>query len=187
MIDITNGRVLINGFDLKYFNSIRLRKSFSVIPQDIVLLSGSVRENIDPEAKYSDDQIRMKMKLTKLDHVFKDLEEIIVQNGSKLSSGQKQLICFTRALLQDNSILIIDEATSGLDLESEMIVNDLIVSSCKTIISITHKVSSLLKFDQILVIEDGQIIEKGTPKELMANDLSLFQQLLQAEYNQSIS
>lgn len=181
IMNITKGSILINGIDIKSVNSSKLRQSLAVIPQESILFSGSLKENLDPEGKYSDDQIKKVMQSIKVDQIFKNLDYIIVKNGANLSSGQKQLICLIRALLKDSGILIIDEATSDLDMKSQMIVEKIIAQSSKTIILITHKVATLVNFDNIVIFEDGQIIEKGSPKDLLTKESSFFQSLLKAE------
>ncbi|XP_054166952.1 ATP-binding cassette sub-family C member 9-like [Oppia nitens] len=177
--NITNGKILIDGIDIA--NDVTtsvLRSRLSVIPQDVVLFSGTIRENLDPNNQLTDQQIWTVLRQLNLNKSIESLDDVITEEGLNLSTGQRQLLCIARALLRESTILVMDESTSSLDEESEHLVLDLIRQTNKTVISIAHKLSTILDYDKIIVVDKGVISEIGSPKELINRKDSLFNTLL---------
>ena len=171
----TKGRILIDGHDLKDVTIESLRQNISPVLQDTFLFNGTVAENIGyavPEA--SMDEI---MEAAKAANIHADIMAMpngydteVGERGLRLSGGQKQRVAIARAILRKSPIIILDEATASVDVETERQIQDAIfgITGSRTIIAIAHRLSTIRNADQILVIEDGCITERGTHEELMA-------------------
>ena len=122
------------------------------------------------------------LKQTNLNNIISSLDEHVNEEGNNYSVGQRQLFCLSRALLRRTTILIMDEATSSLDHESERLINDIIMKTPRTVVSIAHKLSNIINFDKIIVLDvGGEIKEIGSPKELMENKDSFFSQMIKTQ------
>ena len=157
-----------------------LRSRLTIIPQDPVLFSGTLRDNIDPFEQSTDAQIWNVLELSHLksfvEGLTSGLEYEIAEGGSNLSVGQKQLVCLARALLRKTKILILDEATASVDLDTDDLIQATIreeFSDC-TVLTIAHRLNTILDSDRIMVLREGRIIEFDTPNILMANTESHF-------------
>ena len=157
----------------------------TIIPQDPTLFVGSLRNNIDPLNTYKDEEIMDALTKTKLSNTLKAngnlLEFKVQESGKNVSAGEQQLICVARALLRRSKILLLDEATSAMDLQTEEIVRDIMNNYFKesTIITIAHRIHTILSSDKVVVMNDGMVAEFGSPKELQQNEHSLFKALLE--------
>jgi len=167
------GKILINKRDYKDYSSKDLRKKISVVMQDPILFSGTIRENIvPPDFKISDEKIKEILLKANCNFIFKHeegLDFILAENGNPLSSGEKQLLCIARAFIFDPDLIVFDEATSYVDSQSEYIVHETMqkLMKEKTSILIAHRLSTLAHADRIIVLKYGQIIESGTNQELL--------------------
>jgi subfamily B ATP-binding cassette protein MsbA len=170
-----SGRVLIDGVDLATVRLRDYRLSLGAVMQDNFLFDGSIRENIayaHPDA--TDEQVRRAARIAHVHEFVEKWEQqydtIVGERGVKLSGGQRQRVAIARAILADPRILILDEATSSLDSESEAMIRDGLRSlrSGRTTFVIAHRLSTIVSADQILVMEEGRIVERGTHAELMA-------------------
>jgi ABC-type multidrug transport system fused ATPase/permease subunit len=173
--DPTSGRVLVDGHDLREISSASLRSQMGIVPQEAFLFSGTIGQNIAfgrPDA--SDEQIRAAATAVGVDELISELdrgyETEVGERGGQLSSGQRQLIAFARALVADPRILVLDEATSNVDLHTEGRIEHGLrtLLSGRTSIVIAHRLSTIRQADQIVVLEHGQIAERGTHDELVA-------------------
>lgn len=170
-----SGRITIDGKDLAGINLDSYRKQLGVVLQDDFLFEGTIRENIlFPRPNASEDKLLQAVKAAYVDEFtdrFEDgLDTLIGERGIKLSGGQRQRISIARAVLADPKILILDEATSNLDTESEALIQKSLAALTRgrTTYIIAHRLSTIRKADQILVIENGQIAEQGKHEELIA-------------------
>ncbi|MFO7668067.1 MAG: ABC transporter transmembrane domain-containing protein [Bacteroidales bacterium] len=170
----TAGRILFDGKDSRTLSLSGLRKQIALVPQDIFLFGGSIRENIsygDPEAP--EEQIieaaRQANAWEFIERFPDQLDTLVGERGTQLSGGQRQRVAIARALLKNPRILILDEATSSLDSESEKLVQGALenLMSGRTSIVIAHRLSTVRNADQIFLIDNGQVAEKGTHEELM--------------------
>jgi ATP-binding cassette subfamily B protein len=189
LADVQSGEIRIDGVRIDGIAQDSLRKALAVVPQEIVLFHRTVRENIrfgKPDA--SEAQIIAAARAAACNEFVRRLphgyDTVVGERGVKLSGGQRQRIGIARAFLKDAPILILDEATSALDTESELRIHRSIVTLLhdRTVLAVAHRLSTLLAFDRILVLDEGRIVEDGTVGELRARG-GLFSELwrLQAE------
>nr|MBP9055682.1 ATP-binding cassette domain-containing protein [Saprospiraceae bacterium] len=174
------------------YNLTQFRKNIGIVPQEVILFGGTIRENIaygKPNA--TEEEITMAARQSnswEFISSFPDgMETIVGDRGIKLSGGQRQRIAIARAILKDPKILILDEATSSLDAESEKLVQEALdkLMQNRTSIIIAHRLSTIRDVDSIYVLENGKIIEKGSHTELIANEHGTYAALarLQFEYS----
>lgn len=172
--EINSGRISINGIDIKDINKASLRKKLSIVLQDTNLFTGTIMENIRyGRLEATDEEVINASKLANADKFINKLPNgyntIISADGSNLSVGEKQLISIARAGLANSSILILDEATSGVDTRTERLVQDGLnmLMKGKTVFIVAHRLSTVVNADVILVLNNGEIIERGSHKELL--------------------
>lgn len=175
---LKKGKILIGQYDLNYISNHSLRQIVSVVPQQIDLFSGNVIDNIAIGEDFPD--VQRILDVTKSLGILPFIEKLpsgfqtyLGENGAMLSGGQKQRIAIARALYKNPEILILDEATSSLDTESEQIIQKTLIdfkSAGKTMIVIAHRLSTIANADQILVLKEGKVVEQGNHEELLAQD-----------------
>lgn len=172
--DVSSGEIIIDGIDIRKLTVENLRSLMGIVSQDTILFNDTVAHNISyglPEAGI--DEIRQAAKtanaLEFIDNLPNGFDTIIGEKGTRLSGGQRQRISIARALLKNPDILILDEATSALDTESERKVQDAIdtLVQNRTVIVIAHRLSTITKADQIIVLDEGKIVESGTHEKLL--------------------
>ncbi|KAK2954070.1 hypothetical protein BLNAU_11033 [Blattamonas nauphoetae] len=180
------GRILIDGVDISKLELARLRQSISLIPQEPTVFTNSIRANIDLEGRHSDEEIWNVLNLVQMDGVVREfengLDHNLVDGGESLSTGQKQLLCFARALLNNSKILVLDEATANIDDATDRQIQQTIREQFrgKTVIVIAHRLNTIIDLDKILVMNGGQNAEFGSPAELMEDQNSYFNTLLKS-------
>lgn len=175
---LKGGKILMGDYDINYISNYSLRSLISVVPQQIDLFSGNVIENIALGEDFPDVQrildITKKLGiLTFVEKLPNGFQTYLGENGALLSGGQKQRIAIARALYKNPEILILDEATSSLDTESELVIQNTLSefrSQGKTMVVIAHRLSTIANADTILVMKEGQIIEQGNHQELISKD-----------------
>ncbi|UJR31942.1 hypothetical protein I4U23_019415 [Adineta vaga] len=176
-----DGRILIDGIDTKQLSLYDLRRHISIIPQDPVLFNDTLRINLDPFGEYSDMEIWNALEEVQLkSDEISGLQQQITEGGSNLSVGQRQLICLARALLRKNKILVIDEATANVDHKTDELIQSSIrrkFVSC-TVLTIAHRLRTIIDSDRILVLSHGQVMEFASPYELLSDEQSQFAQLV---------
>ena len=182
--DPEKGRILIDGKDAKSFSLTELRNNMAIVPQDVLLFGGTIKENIaygKPTASISEivEAARKANALDFIDSFPEKFETLVGERGIKLSGGQRQRIAIARAVLKDPSILILDEATSSLDSESERVVQEALdkLMVGRTSFVIAHRLSTIRKADKIIVIDKGNVRESGTHEELMLQEAGLYRSL----------
>jgi len=190
--DPDGGRILIDGKDAKNYSLTELRNNMAIVPQDVLLFGGTIKENIaygKPSATISEivEAARKANALDFIDGFPEKFETLVGERGIKLSGGQRQRIAIARAVLKDPSILILDEATSSLDSESERIVQEALdkLMQGRTSFVIAHRLSTIRKADKIIVIDKGNVTEVGTHDELIQKENGLYRNLskLQTEFS----
>ncbi|MGM8363678.1 ABC transporter ATP-binding protein [Flavobacterium sp. ARAG 55.4] len=190
--DIDSGSILIDGKNIYDYDLEDLRGNMSIVPQDVILFGGTIKENIaygKPSA--TDEEILAAAKQANaynfIESFPEKMETIVGERGIKLSGGQRQRIAIARALLKNPSILILDEATSSLDSESEKLVQEAleILMEGRTSIIIAHRLSTIRSADQILVIDNGIISEQGTHLELIGLENGIYKNLSNLQFSNS--
>jgi ATP-binding cassette subfamily B protein len=180
----TSGKILIDGQDISQVTQESLRKNISMVPQDPILFHRTLAQNIaygKRDAKMSD--IEEAARLAHCDDFIANLpykfDTFVGERGIKLSGGERQRVAIARAILKNAPILVLDEATSSLDSNSEMLIQDALnnLMQNKTVIVIAHRLSTIQKMDRIIVVDGGKIIEQGSHSELLAKENSLYKKL----------
>lgn len=191
LVEPSRGTIIIDGIDITTLGLHDLRSRLGIIPQEPVLFEGTVRSNIDPIGMYSDDEIWKSLERCQLkDVVSSKLEKLdasVVDNGDNWSVGQRQLLCLGRVMLKRSKLLFMDEATASVDSQTDGIIQKIIredFSSC-TIISIAHRIPTVMDCDRVLVIDAGKAVEFDRPSRLLDKP-SLFGALVQEYANRSV-
>eukprot|EP00996_Jenningsia_fusiforme_P001094 NODE_19_length_4547_cov_29.273900_g16_i0.p1 GENE.NODE_19_length_4547_cov_29.273900_g16_i0~~NODE_19_length_4547_cov_29.273900_g16_i0.p1 ORF type:complete len:1392 (+),score=244.93 NODE_19_length_4547_cov_29.273900_g16_i0:167-4342(+) len=180
MIRTDGGHIQIDGIDIAKVPLRVLRERLSIIPQEPTLFAGTVRSNLDPGRRHSDEGLWEALRIAQLDTAVGSLDEEVVENGENFSSGQRQLFCLARAFLKQSQILCLDEATASIDEFTDRIVQNLLRTAFagKTVITIAHRSSTILDYDSVMVLEGGRLREFDSPKRLLANPNSMFSSLV---------
>ncbi|XP_043526933.1 multidrug resistance-associated protein 1 isoform X4 [Frieseomelitta varia] len=180
IIEAADGKIIIDDIDIAKLGLHDLRSRLTIIPQDPVLFSGSLRINLDPFNSYSDDEVWRALEHAHLKCFIKTLPNGLLyelsEGGENLSIGQRQLICLARALLRKTKVLILDEATASVDLETDDLIQRTIRQEFKdcTILTIAHRLNTILDSDRVIVLDNGRIVEYDSPESLLHNSTSLF-------------
>ncbi|KAF4979956.1 hypothetical protein FZEAL_3942 [Fusarium zealandicum] len=190
-LEARSGSIAIDGIDISKVALSELRARLSVIPQNPVLFSGTIRSNLDPFGHHTDDELYQSLERVHLmsspkhhdidqsspvsttsdSNIFSDLSSLVSESGGNLSQGQQQLLCIARSLLANSKIVVLDEATSAIDVATDTLIQHGMREwfTDKTVIVIAHRLSTIADFDTILVLDHGRMIEFGTPLELWEN------------------
>lgn len=173
--DVNQGRVLVDDIDVRNLNLQTLRGNIGIAMQDVFLFSDTIEGNIaygNPDCTF--EQVQAAAKIANADEFIKEMPEgydtIIGERGVGLSGGQKQRISLARAILKDPSIIILDDTTSAIDMETESLIQNELkkISDERTVFIIAHRISSIIHADQILVLDNGRLVERGTHEQLLA-------------------
>lgn len=210
------GHIYLDDVDIGQLGLHVLRASVAVIPQDPVLFSGSVRDNLDPFRRYSDIELNQALLRCHLLHPPSEttsssggaasssstsaaaapssssggakkqsvsLDDVVTENGANFSVGQRQLLCIARALVGRSRVILMDEATAAVDVETDALIQQTIRQECRnaTVLTIAHRLNTILDSDKVLVLEQGEVAEYDAPSALLAKgaEQSLFAQLVQ--------
>jgi ATP-binding cassette subfamily B protein/subfamily B ATP-binding cassette protein MsbA len=185
--DVTEGKITLDGHDVRNVGLESLRKQISIVLQDVFLFHGTVRENLLFGKPHADENEMINASITANAHEFiqqlpNGYDTLIGERGIKLSGGQKQRISIARAILKDAPILILDEATSSVDTETELLIQQALerLMAGRTVILIAHRLSTIRNADQIVVLEGKRIVEKGDHASLIAQK-GLYQRLVNVQ------
>ncbi|TVU47482.1 hypothetical protein EJB05_07085 [Eragrostis curvula] len=187
IVDPTIGQILIDGIDISTIGLHDLRSRLSIIPQEPTMFEGTVRSNLDPLGEYTDNQIWEALNCCQLgDEVRKKelkLDSPVIENGENWSVGQRQLVCLGRVILKQSKILVLDEATASVDTATDNLIQKTLRQQFTetTVITIAHRITSVLDSDMVLLLDNGVAVEHNTPTKLLENKTSLFSKLV-AEY-----
>ena len=177
------GNITIDDVEIAKLGLGTLRSSITIIPQDPVLFSGSLRMNLDPFNKHSDRELWNSLELAHLRAYATSLpgglDFIVSEGGGNLSVGQRQLLCLARACLRKTKILFLDEATAAVDLETDDLIQATIRNEFagSTILTIAHRINTIMDSDKVVVMEEGRVKEMDSPQNLLRNQESLFYSL----------
>ncbi|KNE54789.1 hypothetical protein AMAG_00743 [Allomyces macrogynus ATCC 38327] len=176
-IEWTRGTIMIDGVDLRHLDLHTLRSRVTLVPQDPVLFTGSVRSNLDVFGEYSDPEIQEALERVHLAHI--PMEAPVAENGGNFSVGTRQLLSLARALLRRSRVLLLDECTASVDRATDNLIQATLreaFANC-TILTIAHKLSTIIDSDRVLVLSAGEVVEYDTPYNLMTRDGSYFQHM----------
>lgn len=180
IIEAAQGKILIDDIDISKLGLHDLRSRLTIIPQDPVLFSGTLRMNLDPFDCYNDEEVWKALEHAHLKLFIENLPNgllhEVTEGGENLSVGQRQLICLARALLRKTKVLILDEATAAVDLETDDLIQTTIRQEFKncTVLTIAHRLNTILDSDRVIVLNKGLIVEYDSPEVLLSNPSSSF-------------
>ncbi|KAF7245603.1 ATP-binding cassette sub-family C member 9 [Varanus komodoensis] len=187
MVDTFEGRIIIDGIDIAKLPLQTLRSRLSIILQDPILFSGTIRFNLDPEKKCTDSMLWEALEIAQLKHVVKalpgGLDAVVTEGGENFSQGQRQLFCLARAFVRKTSIFIMDEATASIDMATENILQKVVMTAFadRTVVTIAHRVHTILNADMVIVMKRGVILEYDKPEILLEQEDSVFASFVQAD------
>ena len=177
------GHVIIDDVDIESINIQSSRRAMSVITQNPVLFTGSLRMNLDPFEEYDDKELWDALEEASLKAVVKKLPQQlgvdIKECGTNFSVGERQLLCLARALLKKDKIIVMDEATANVDYKTDQLIQEAIRSKFKhsTVITIAHRLNTMIDYDRVLVLESGRVVEYDKPENLLQNEGGQFSRL----------
>ncbi|ODV66086.1 oligomycin resistance ATP-dependent permease [Hyphopichia burtonii NRRL Y-1933] len=197
LVSLTKGKILIDGVDISKLDLKTLRSNLSIIPQDPVLFNGTIRKNLDPFGDFNDEllwnalsrcgtfdsEAKDLIKSALVDDVSKlhkfHLDQVVIDEGANYSLGERQLISFARALVRNTKILILDEATSSVDYETDAKIQTTLNNEFEnvTILCIAHRLRTILHYDKIMTLERGEVKEFDTPINLIRKDEGIFKSM----------
>eukprot|EP01111_Echinosteliopsis_oligospora_P007904 TRINITY_DN2325_c0_g1_i1.p1 TRINITY_DN2325_c0_g1~~TRINITY_DN2325_c0_g1_i1.p1 ORF type:complete len:1459 (-),score=347.50 TRINITY_DN2325_c0_g1_i1:133-4509(-) len=184
MVDLSAGRIIIDGVDIHNLPIDQLRSHLTILPQTPMLFMGTVRENLDPFSKHSDEELWEVLSVVQMKDIvsgFPDkLESQVDEGGENFSQGQRQLICFARALLQGSKVLLLDEAMANIDFYTESIIQQAVQVHLKdcTVLTIAHRIASIMQSDRVMVMDKGRLVEFDNPQVLLEREDSLFRRMV---------
>ncbi|EPQ52410.1 hypothetical protein GLOTRDRAFT_26339, partial [Gloeophyllum trabeum ATCC 11539] len=195
-VEATEGRILIDDLDISQIGLSDLRSRLTIIPQDPTILSGTVRSTLDVFGEYDDAQIYEALRRVHLipsddspeavetenANVFRDLDSSVSEGGENFSTGEKQLLCMARAILKRTKVLVMDEATASVDYATDELISKTIRHEFadSTILTIAHRLRTVIDYDRVMLLEEGHIMEFDTPSTLLSNPSSKFYGLCKA-------
>ena len=170
----THGHILIDNIDISRITLQQLRAQLSIIPQQPVLFTGTLRYNLDPCNHYTDEDCWMALEMVQLKESVRDhpegLSMVVDDGGNNLSAGQCQLVCAARAILKKTRILLIDEATANVDGETDAAIQEMLFEKIKdrTVLTIAHRLNTVERSDRIVVVEKGRIAKFDHPSTILS-------------------
>ncbi|XP_014786272.1 multidrug resistance-associated protein 1 [Octopus bimaculoides] len=183
IIEAAKGAIIVDKENIANFGLHDVRSRFTILPQEPFLFSGSLQSNLDPFNKYTDGELWKALEHAHLVDYVKaqpsGLQYECGEGGQNLSAGQRQLVCLARALLQRSKLLVLDEATAAVDMETDSLIQQTIrseFSDC-TILTIAHRLNTIMDYDRIMVLDHGRIAEFEKPQELLKDSKSIFYQM----------
>uniref|UniRef100_A0A8C4VBS7 Multidrug resistance-associated protein 1 n=2 Tax=Falco tinnunculus TaxID=100819 RepID=A0A8C4VBS7_FALTI len=171
--EAAEGEIIIDGINIAKIGLHDLRFKITIIPQDPILFSGSLRMNLDPFDQHSDEDVWRSLELAHLKTFVSSLPDKLnhecAEGGENLSVGQRQLVCLARALLRKSKILVLDEATAAVDLETDKLIQSTIKSQFEecTVLTIAHRLNTIMDYTRVLVLDRGEVVECGSPDHLL--------------------
>lgn len=183
LVEPVSGAIMVDGENLSHMGLHDCRSKITILPQDPVLFSGSLRMNLDPMDEHTDNEIWQALEHAHMKEFVQCLPQKLEYNcgegGQNLSVGQKQLISLARSILRKTKILVLDEATAAVDMETDVLIQQTIrqeFAEC-TVLTIAHRLHTIMDYDRIMVIDHGMVIEFDSPQNLLQKTNGIFYQL----------
>ncbi|CAM9655882.1 unnamed protein product, partial [Ectocarpus fasciculatus] len=179
IVELESGSISIDGVNVANIGLHTLRSRIAVIPQDPVLFSGSIRSNLDPFGNFTDTQIWESLRRTCLHESVEALTDKVEDGGTNYSVGQRQLLCISRALLAQAKIIVLDEATAAVDVETDSAIQKTLRQEFAdaTVLTVAHRLNTIMDSDKIVVMDQGRVAEYDSPSVLLSQPTSMFKQL----------
>jgi ABC-type multidrug transport system fused ATPase/permease subunit len=177
LLEMDSGNICVDGIDITTIPRQEVRRRLNTVPQDSFFLAGELRADLDPFASASDERLSEVLRTVGLWDLFEPSGGLESNIGEDmLSHGQRQLYCLARAVIRQSPILVLDEATSNVDADTDAAMQKLLRSEFRdrTMISVVHKLQTVLDFDRVILLENGRIAENGSPQELLSTPGSAF-------------
>ncbi len=184
IVELSGGEIVIDGWDISRMGLGDLRSRIAIIPQEPILFVGTIRENIDLFGKNTDEQIWRALDSVHLGNFIRKLDmklnSLVIENGMNFSVGQRQLFCIARAILTNTQILVLDEATAAVDLQTDKLIQEAIRKNFAnlTVLTIAHRLNTVMTSDKILVMDAGKVVEFAPPLALLERPDGHFYNLL---------
>lgn len=205
-LEADSGKIVIDDVDISKIGLRDLRENITIVPQDPTLFQGTIRTNLDPFEQYTDEEVFASLRRVQLigsnepstgrttpritgsensaapslamnKNVFLDLSSPVSEGGSNLSQGQRQLLCLARAMLKNPTVLVMDEATASIDYVTDAKIQETIRELTGTVITIAHRLQTIVDYDKVLVLDKGEVMEYAHPWELISDEESLFRSM----------
>ncbi|KAJ8684192.1 hypothetical protein QAD02_019984, partial [Eretmocerus hayati] len=175
------GKLYIDGVDINEIGLRDLRTKLSIIPQEPILFSASLRDNLDPFHEFEDADLWSALKDVELSDAFVSLDQSVEQSGGNFSAGQRQLLCLARAIIKKSKILVLDEATANVDPATDALIQKSIRSNFKdcTVLTIAHRLNTIMDSDKVLVMDNGEAVEYDHPHVLLSSQTSIFTSMVE--------
>eukprot|EP00756_Hemistasia_phaeocysticola_P019053 Hpha_TRINITY_DN15635_c2_g3::TRINITY_DN15635_c2_g3_i1::g.101879::m.101879/K05665/ABCC1; ATP-binding cassette, subfamily C (CFTR/MRP), member 1 len=174
ILEAHEGRIILDQIDISTVGLSDLRSRVSIIPQDPVLFSGTLRSNLDPDSMHPDRTIWNALQQAHLRDIFEQtddrLDVAVIEGGQNFSVGQRQLVCLARALLRESKLLLMDEVTASVDVETDALIQQTVAEAFRdcTVLTIAHRLETVMNYDKVMVLGDGRVLEYDTPMNLLA-------------------
>ncbi|KAG0277921.1 hypothetical protein BGZ95_005074, partial [Linnemannia exigua] len=184
LVPLDSGKIVMDGIETDSIGTADLRSKMSIIPQDPILFQGTFRYNLDPLQRHSEQELWQALEASDLKGYVQQqeggLDAIVAAQGENLSVGQRQLVCLSRALLSRSKVVILDEATASVDLATDSLIQKAIRVDFadSTVITIAHRLNTVIDYNRILVMDKGQVAEYDTPHSLLSNKQSMFSKMV---------
>ena len=184
LVEPAAGTIFIDGIDTQKMGLNTLRSRIAIIPQDPVLFVGNIRGNLDPFDTYEDHEIWNALKLCNMYEAINTrpdkLSTLVSEGGANFSQGERQLLCIARALLRKPKILLLDEATASIDFKTDGLIQTMIKDNFKncTTLTIAHRLNTIADSDIIMVLDDGNVIEFDSPKNLLQLENGVYKDMV---------
>ncbi|KAF9430749.1 hypothetical protein BGZ76_000723 [Entomortierella beljakovae] len=191
--ELDEGQILIDGINTTTLGTADLRPKIAIIPQDPVLFQGTFRYNLDPLSRHTEQELWQVLETSDLKSYVQaqegGLDAMVSAQGENLSVGQRQLVCLSRALLAKSKVVVLDEATASVDMATDSLIQKAIRIDFaqSTVITVAHRINTIIDYDRILVMHQGQVAEYDTPRNLLSNPDSVFSSMIAETGSQNAS
>ena len=191
LVEPCGGRVWLDGVDIGTLSLRNLRSRITCIPQDPILFSGDIRDNLDPFKEHGDEKLWFALEAVQLKAAVSEqgvgLLCPVAEYGENFSAGQRQMLCLARAMLRDTRVVCLDEATASVDLETDKVMQDVIADrfASRTILTIAHRINTIIENDKVVCLDRGELAAMASPAELLRDPKSMFSELVAETGEQS--